>query len=151
MKSQQQARDEMEVSVKAAFGATRQYFSGAGAKGRTATFLKQVGKSFVYLVTGFLGITSWAVVCTLLVGFEHEEALRSFHAWMIATPVDQVVAKGNALVSENAPQYLAWAVLLAVMWRLGDVTKPAILEAQQRHRAEIAKQIGHKPKAATND
>ncbi|MCK1788826.1 hypothetical protein [Pseudomonas violetae] len=147
--SKQQVRMEMRLSAKAAFGAVRLYFSGTGAKGRTATFLKRVGASFVYLVAGFIAITSWAVVGGLLIGPGHEDVLRSFHAWMIGTPVDQVVARGNALVSENAAQFLASALLIAVMWRLGDVTRPAIAEAKLRYRAKVAEQSGDAPPGAS--
>lgn len=66
----------MRLSAKAAFGAVRQYFSGTGAKGRTATFLKKIGVAFVYLVSGFIAITSWAIVGGLLIGPGHEDALR---------------------------------------------------------------------------
>ncbi|WP_210555359.1 hypothetical protein [Pseudomonas sp. P9(2020)] len=149
--SKQQVHMEMRLSAKAAFGAVRQYFSGTGAKGRTATFLKKIGVAFVYLVSGFIAITSWAIVGGLLIGPGHEDALRSLHAWMIETPVDQVVARGNALVSENAAQYLASALLIAVMWRLGDVTQPAIAKAKLRYRAKVAEQSGDTPQAATHN
>lgn len=149
--SKQQVRMEMRLSAKAAFGAVKQYFSGTGAKGRTATFLKKVGASFVYLISGFIAITSWAIVGALLIGPGHEDILRSFHAWMIETPVDQVVARGNALVSEHAAQYLASALLIAVMWRLGDVTQSAIAEAKLRYRAIVAEQSGDTPQVTTNN
>lgn len=149
--SKQQERMEMKLSAKAAFGAVRQYFSGTGAKGRTATFLKNVGATFFNLVAGFIAMTSAAVVGGLLIGPGHEDLLRSFHTWMIETPVDQVVAKGNALVSENAAQYLAAALLLAVMWRLGDVTQPAIAEAKLRYRAKVAEQSGDTTQVAPNN
>lgn len=139
--SKQQEHMEMKLSAKAAVDAVKQYFSGEGAKGRAVTFMKKVSASFVYLAAGFIAATSWAVVGGLLIGPGHEDLLRNFHAWMITTPVDQVVAKGNALVRDNAGQYLAWGVLLAVMWRLGDVTQPAIKEAKLRFRAEVAEKI----------
>ncbi|MCF5381921.1 hypothetical protein GIW05_00090 [Pseudomonas syringae] len=148
--SKQQMRVEMELSAKAAFGAVRQNFSGAGALGRTATFMKKVCGSFVYLVTGFIAIASWSVVGGLLIGPGHEDLLRSFHAWMIETPVDQVVAKGNALVSNNVAPILTSALLLAVMWRLGDVTQPAIAEAKLRYRAKVAEQSVDTPQMAAN-
>lgn len=70
---------------------------------------------------------------------------------MIETPVDQVVARGNALVSEHAAQYLASALLIAVMWRLGDVTQSAIAEAKLRYRAIVAEQSGDTPQVTTNN
>lgn len=136
--SKQQEHMEMKLSAKAAIGAVKHYFSGEGAKGRTVTFMKKVSASFVYLAAGFIAATSWAVVGGLLIGPGHEDLLRNFHAWMVATPVDQVVATGNALVRDNAAQYLGCGVLIAVMWRLGDVTQQAIKEAKLRFRATVA-------------
>lgn len=126
-------------------------FQWHGSKGSHSHILEKVGASFVYLISGFIAITSWAIVGALLIGPGHEDVLRSFHAWMIETPVDQVVARGNALVSEHAAQYLASALLIAVMWRLGDVTQSAIAEAKLRYRAIVAEQSGDTPQVTTNN
>lgn len=141
--SKQQEHMEMKLAAKAAIGAVKHYFSGEGAKGRTVAFMKKVSATFVYLGAGFIAATSWAVVGGLLIGPGHEDLLRNFHAWMITTPVDQVVAKGNALVRDNAAQFLAGWMLIAVMWRLGDVTQPAIKEAKLRFRATAAEKIAN--------
>lgn len=149
--TKQQERMEMRLSAKASFGAIRLYFSGTGSMGRTVKFLKKVGTAFLSVAVGFIALTSSAIVGGLLIGPGHEDLLRSFHAWMVETPVDQVVAKGNALVSEIAAQSLGWGLLIVAMWRLADVTQPAISEAKLRYRAKAAEQRGDTQQVSKNE
>lgn len=146
--SKQQKHLELKLVAKAAFSAIKQYFTGVGVERRTVTFLKGVGITFAYSVGGCIAALSWAAVAGVLIGPGHEDFLRNFHAWMIETPVDQVVARGDAFVRVNAEQILTMSLNIAFLWRLGKVAEPAITEAKQRFRAELAELGGDTPRTS---
>ena len=136
--SKQQQNQEMRLALKAACGAMKQHFTGPGSKERTLTFLKKSGTTFVYWFAGIFAFVASAAVSGVLIGPGHEDMLREFHAWMVAMPADQLIAKGEALVVEAGQQMFAGSLIATLGLRLGEVTRPAIDEVKHKYREELA-------------
>lgn len=76
----------------------RKYFTGEGASVRRRKFLWDV---FFYSSKYFLiclCLFSWALVGGLLIGPQNEFFLRNFHAWMITTPIEEVLIQSHTLL-----------------------------------------------------
>lgn len=129
---------EVRATVRAAQRALKEHFTGEGSKARTLTFLKQVSTTFIQWMAGLLVLSSWAVIAGLLIGPNHAEFLQAFHGWMVATPIDQVIAEGNDIVMSLGGKFLVVSLMMALALRLGDVTTPVVDQARQQFRAEAA-------------
>lgn len=136
--SKQQENAEVKLALRAAGGALKQHFTGSGAKQRTITFLKKSGTTFVYSLTGIFAFAASAAVSGVLIGPGHEDIMRDFHAWMVAMPVDQLIAYGDGLVKDFGQQMLLGSLAITFALRVGEVTRPAVDEAKHRYREELA-------------
>ncbi|ALR06286.2 hypothetical protein XFHB_04890 [Xylella fastidiosa] len=99
----------------------RKYFTGEGASVRRRKFLWDV---FFYSSKYFLiclCLFSWALVGGLLIGPQNEFFLRNFHAWMITTPIEEVLIQSHTLLFDLAFKAFLFSILLSVLINLKDV------------------------------
>lgn len=85
-----------------------------------------------------LFIGSWAVIAGLLVGPEHDFFLKQVHAWMVATPVGQVLAQSHAMFISAAWELVKMSLMLGVGQKLLAVVKPATEQVKQRFETAAA-------------
>lgn len=117
----------------------REQFTGQGAILRCLQFLRGAllasGGWFAKLF--FIG--SWAVIAGLLIGPEHDFFLKQVHAWMVITPVDQVLVQSHAMFLSAAWEFGKMSLFLGVGQKLIALVKPAAEQAKQRFEfAEFA-------------
>lgn len=125
-----------KATQRAAFHALRAHFTGDGAAARRLRFGRDVLLSSAAWTARLLFVASWAVIGGLLVGPDHEFFLKQVHAWMVATPVDQVVAQGNAAFVAMFTEVAKLGAFLGVGQRLLALVSPAVeLAKQEAHRA----------------
>lgn len=125
-----------QATQRAAVDALRAHFMGDGATARRLRFGRDVLLSSAAWTARLLFVASWAVIGGLLVGPDHEFFLKQVHAWMVATPVDQVVAQGNAAFMAMFTEVIKLGAFLGVGQRLLALVSPAVeLAKQEAHRA----------------
>ena len=115
----------------ATFSALRKYFTGQGASARCMQFLRGALLASVGWFAKLMFIASWAVIAGLLVGPEHEFFLKQVQAWMVARPVDQVLAQGNTMFLSVAWEFMKVSLVLGVGQKLIAVVKPAVEQVKQ--------------------
>ena len=85
-----------------------------------------------------LFVGSWAVIGGLLVGPEHDFFLKQVHAWMVATPVDQVLVQSHAMFVSAAIECVKIGLLLGFGQKLLSVVTPAVQQAKQNFTSVAA-------------
>jgi hypothetical protein len=113
----------------------REHFTGQGAATRRLQFLRDASLASAVWFARLLFIGSWAVIAGLLVGPEHDFFLKQVHAWMVATPVDQVLVRSHAMFLSVAWEFGKMSLLLGVGQKLLAVVRPATEQAKQRFEA----------------
>ncbi len=129
-KEQRAARSK--AIQRAAIAALREHFTGQGATARRSQFLRGTLLASVGWFAKLLFVGSWAVIAGLLVGPEHDFFLKQVIAWMVATPVDQVLARSHAMFLSAAWEFGKMSLLLGFGQKLLAVAKPAAEQAKQR-------------------
>jgi hypothetical protein len=135
-KEQRAARSK--AIERAAIAALREYFTGQGAVARRLQFLRGALLASTGWFAKLLFVGSWAVIAGLLVGPEHEFFLKQVHAWMVAMPVDQVLAQSHAMFASVAWEFGKMSLLLGVGQKLLSVVKPAAEQVKQRFETAAA-------------
>lgn len=135
-KEQRAARSK--AIEQATISALREHFTGQGASARRLQFLRGALLASVGWLAKLLCLGSWAVIAGLLVGPEHDFFLKQVHAWMVATPVDQVLAHSHAMFMSVAWELVKMSLLLGVGQKLLAVVKPAAEQVKQRFETAAA-------------
>ncbi len=123
---------------RAAIAALREHFTGQGATARRLQFLRGALLTSVGWFAKLLFIGSWAVIAGLLVGPEHDFFLKQVHAWMVATPVDQVLSQSHTMFLSVAWEFGKMSLLLGFGQKLLAVAKPAAEQAKQQFETAAA-------------
>lgn len=129
-KEQRAARSK--AIERATIAALREHFTGQGAAARRLQFLRGALLVSTGWFAKLLCLGSWAVIAGLLIGPEHDFFLKEVHAWMVATPVDQVLSQTHAMFLSAAWEFVKMSLLLGVGQKLLGVVKPAAEQAKQR-------------------
>lgn len=118
--------------------ALREHFTGDGATSRRLRFMKAALIASAGWLAKLACLASWAVIAGLYVGPEHDFFLKQFHAWMLATPVEQVLEQSHAIVVSSAWELVKMSLLFGVGQNLLGVIKPAAEQAKQSFEAAAA-------------
>jgi hypothetical protein len=135
-KEQRAARSK--AIERATITALREHFTGQGAAARRLQFLRGALLASIGWFAKLLFIGSWAVIAGLLVGPEHDFFLKQVHAWMVATPVDQVLTQSHAMFVSAAWELGKISLLLGVCQKLLAVVKPAAEQVKQQFETAAA-------------
>lgn len=133
-----QRKAQIRANERAIVLALRVHFSGAGATKRSVVFVKDVLIASLIWFSRFVFVASWAVVAHLLVGPDHADYLTKFHAWMVQTPVDEVVDLSRSAVLSVAWYLGKMSLLAGVCTTLFKLVKPAVDMAKMRFQPETA-------------
>ncbi|GAA5787255.1 hypothetical protein [Chitiniphilus shinanonensis] len=132
MKLTKQQRAQLSNQTqRAAVAALRSHFMGEGATYRRFQFLRGALMASAGWTAKLLFIGSWAVIGGLLAGPEHDFFLKQVHAWMVATPVDQVLAQSHAMFVSAAIECVKIGALLGFGQKLLAVVTPAVQQVKQ--------------------
>jgi hypothetical protein len=132
MKLTKQQRAQLQNQTqRAAVAALREHFAGEGSMSRGLQFLRGALMASAGWTGKLLFIGSWAVVGGLLVGPEHDFFLKQVHTWMVATPVDQVLAQSDAIFLSAFIECVKIGALLGFGQTLLTVVAPAVQLAKQ--------------------
>lgn len=118
--------------------AIRAHFCGEGAKARILRFVRDVAIASVGWTAKLLFVGSWAVIGGLLAGPEHDYFLTQVHAWMVATPVDQVLVQSHTLFVSAVIECVKIGLLLGFGQKLLAVVTPAVNDSKQRFNSTLA-------------
>lgn len=118
--------------------ALREHFTGEGATSRRLRFVKGALLASAAWLAKLACLASWAVIAGLLVGPDHNFFLTQVHAWMVATPLEQVLERSHAMFMSMAWEIMKMSLLLGVGQSLLGVIKPAAEQAKQRFEAAAA-------------
>ena len=129
-KAQRHARDK--AIQQASIAALRTYFTGDGAARRGLLFLRGALLSSAGWTAKFVFLASWAVIGGLLAGPQHDFFLMQVHEWMVATPVDQVLAQTHAMALSSALTCAKIGIIAGFGQKLLGVVKPSIQEAKRQ-------------------
>ena len=108
----------------------REHFAGAGAGPRRMAFVHDVLLSSAAWTAKLLCMVSWAVVGGLLAGPQHEVILREFHAWVVARPIEQLLAEGHTWFLRGLTYCVAMGLILGLARVVGSITDPALEQAE---------------------
>ena len=105
----------------------RTYFgNGEGAAERRIRFLKWfLTRSFYWAFLSYTFISACAL-STITIGFGHEMELTELHAWMVSTPVDQVIARTHALVMRQLGNCLFFGLSMGMLHSLIRIAHPEL-------------------------
>lgn len=132
MKLTKQQRAQLQSQTqRAAVAALREHFTGEGAGSRTLQFLRGALMASAAWTAKLLFVGSWAVIGGLLAGSEHDFFLKQVHAWMVATPVDQVLVQSHAMFVSAAIECVKIGLLLGFGQKLLSVVTPAVQQVKQ--------------------
>lgn len=123
MKLTQEQRAALQ---KANMSALRAHFTGDGAISRSLHFVRDGLLSSLGWLAKLLFVGSWAAIGSLLVGPEHEILLTQLHAWMVATPIDQVITYGHSFFWSWAWNFAMYGLILGFGQQLITVVRPAM-------------------------
>jgi hypothetical protein len=139
MKLTKQQRAQLQSQTqRAAVAALREHFTGEGAASRSLQFLRGALMASAGWTAKLLFVGSWAVIGGLLVGPEHDFFLKQVHAWMVATPVDQVLVQSHAMFVSAAIECVKIGLLLGFGQKLLSVVTPAVQQAKQNFTSVAA-------------
>lgn len=135
-KQQRQAR--AKAVQQAAVTAIKDYFTGEHASSHVIQFVRGalVRSGSWAACLGML--MSWAVVGGLLIGPDHNAFLAQLHAWMVATPVDKVIAMAHDITFDLGAEVLKLSMLAGFVHMLINVATPAADEARAQFHASLA-------------
>lgn len=136
--SKEQRAARSKAVEQASIAALREHFTGQGATARRLQFLRGALLASIGWFAKLLFISSWAVIAGLLVGPEHDFFLKQVHAWMVATPVDQVLAQSHAMFVSAAWEFGKMSLVLGVGQKLFAVVKPAVEQVKQQFETAAA-------------
>lgn len=132
MKLTKQQRAQLQSqSQRAAIAALRDHFMGEGAMSRRLQFLRSALVASAGWTAKLLFVGSWAVIGGLLAGPEHDFFLKQVHAWMVATPVDQVLVQSHSIFVSAAIECMKLGLLLGFGQKLLTVVMPAVQQVKQ--------------------
>ena len=132
MKMTKQQRAQLQNQTqRAAIAALREHFTGEGAVSRSLRFLRGALMASAGWTAKLLFVGSWAVIGGLLAGPEHDFFLKQVHAWMVATPVDQVLVQSHAMFVSAAIECVKIGLLLGFGQKLLAVVTPAMQQVKQ--------------------
>lgn len=139
MKLTKQQRAQLQSHTqRAAVAALRKHFTGEGAASRSLRFMRGALMASAGWTAKLLFVGSWAVIGGLLVGPEHDFFLKQVHAWMVATPVDQVLVQSHAMFVSAAIECVKIGLLLGFGQKLLSVMTPAVQQAKQNFTSVTA-------------
>jgi len=124
--TKQQNADLSHQARRAAVEALQVYFMGSSATSRRLLFLRRALLASAAWTAKLLFVCSWAVIGGLLVGPEHDFLLKQVHAWMVATPVNQVLSQTHAMFMSVAVECMKAGVVLGLGQELLAIVKLAI-------------------------
>lgn len=132
MKLTKQQRAQLQSQTqRAAVAALREHFTGEGAASRNLRFLRGALMASAGWTAKLLFVGSWAVIGSLFAGPEHDFFLKQVHAWMVATPVDQVLVQSHAMFVSAAIECVKIGLLLGFGQKLLSVVMPAVQQVKQ--------------------
>lgn len=131
MLSYQESEERKRALNKAAKDALRAHFTGPGSKVRTARFLGSTLLSSAEWFAKLVCLVSWAAVAAVLVGPDHSSLLAQFHSWMVATPLDKVLARSEWILQFTAIELAKLSLLIGLMREMKRVIRPAVNEVKQ--------------------
>lgn len=132
MKLTKQQRAQLSNQTqRAAIAALRSHFMGSGATSRRWQFLRGALMASAGWTAKLLFVGSWAVIGGLLAGPEHDFLLKQVHAWMVATPFDQVLVQSHTMFVSAAIECVKIGLLLGFGQKLLSVVMPAVQQVKQ--------------------
>lgn len=132
MKLTKQQRAQLQSQTqRAAVVALREHFTGEGAASRGLQFLRGALMASAGWTAKLLFVGSWAVIGGLLAGPEHDFFLKQVYAWMVATPVDQVLVQSHAMFVSAAIGCVKIGFLFGFGQKLLSVVMPAVQQVKQ--------------------
>lgn len=132
MKLTKQQRVQLQSQTsRAAVVALREHFTGKGAASRCLQFLRGALMASAGWTAKLLFVGSWAVIGGLLAGPEHDFFLKQVHAWMVATPVDQVLLQSHTMFVSAAIECIKIGLVLGFGQKLLTVVMPAVQQVKQ--------------------
>lgn len=135
MPSYQESEERKRALNNAAKEALRAHFTGPGAKVRTVRFLGATILSSAEWFAKLVCLVSWAAVAAVLVGPDHASLLARFHSWMVATPLDEVLARSEWILQFTAIELAKLSLLIGLLRELRRLIRPAVNEVKQRLEA----------------
>jgi len=134
-KLQRQAR--AKAVQQAAVTAIKQYFTGEHARSHAIQFVRDALLRSGSWAVGLGMLMSWAVVGGLLIGPDHNAFLAQLHAWMVATPVDKVIAMAHDVAYDLGTEILQISLLAGFVHKLINVATPAADDAREQFHASL--------------
>lgn len=125
-------KEQRQALNQAAIAALRTHFTGDGAVKRSFRFAWDALVASGGWIAKLLFIASWAVVGGLLAGPEHEYFLAEVRAWMITTPLEQVLAQTHSGFLAVFWECVKGGVVFGILQKMYDITKPAMTEVRQQ-------------------
>jgi hypothetical protein len=137
MQSYQESEEHKRALNKAVKEALRTHFTGPGSKVRTVRFLGSTLLSSAEWFAKLVCLVSWAAVAAVLVGPDHSSLLAQFHSWMVATPLDRVLARSEWILHFMAIELAKLSLLLGLMREIRRVIRPAVSKVKQRLKTTV--------------
>lgn len=132
MKRQKLTQEQRQAVQRAGKDALRAYFTGDGARTRILQYTRAALISSATWTCQFIALASWAIVAGLLAGPDHEQFLTVLHAWMVATPLDQVLTQTHEWFMMGAWECVKFGCIFGSLKKLLDIVTPAMDEARQQ-------------------
>lgn len=130
--TKQQREARRKVIQKASREALRAHFTGDGATARRLRFVWGGLIASAGWTARIMFVASWAVIGGLLAGPEHDFFLSQVHAWMVATPVDQVLAQTHKEFLFIVFECTKIGLIVGFVQKLFAIASPAIEQAKQQ-------------------
>ena len=119
--TKEEARVAKQKAIRAA---TRKYFApGEGATDRRYRFAKSDLKSAVYWSIMMGAGISLGAILAVTASFGHEQAMAELHAWMLATPVEQVIDRTHGIVMRQFWNCLTFGFVAGILQSLVRVSE----------------------------
>ena len=133
MKLTKQQREARNKAIQqASVSALREHFTGDGATARRLRFAWSGLLASAGLTAKIVFLASWAVIGGLLAGPEHDFFLSQVHAWMGATPVDQVLAQAHTEFLFIVFECTKIGLIVGFAQKLFAIVSSAIEQAKQQ-------------------
>lgn len=129
--TKRQCEARSKAIQQAAVSTLREHFTGNGATARRLWFTWGCLLASAGWTAKIVFVASWAVVGGLLAGPEHDFFLSQVHAWMVATPVDQLLAQTHKEFLFIVFECTKIGLLVGFAQKLFAVVSPAIEQAKQ--------------------
>lgn len=140
MKLTKEQRALRDKAVKqAAITAIKAHFTGAGSSSRVAAFIRSGLIRSSFYAVGYAALTCFVAVGAITIGYEHQQALAEFQAWITSMSPDQLSAKAHELSVHFGFEALRIGLLAGLVHQLILIAKPSA-EAASEAASDLAQE-----------